>query len=84
LPIMGCMMITIINADTLILRQFSQSTGTAAAVIGTLRFGSGALAGPVLAFFYDSTALPFALMMAVSVLSVGIVHFTLSPAKRGS
>jgi len=82
LPIMGCMMITIINADTLILRQFSQSTGTAAAVIGTLRFSSGALAGPLLAYFYNGTALPFAIMMMVSVFSVGLVHFTLSPARR--
>ena len=42
------------------------------AVNGTLRFGIGALAGPILAVFYDGSALPFALLMVVSVYIVVI------------
>jgi len=36
----------------------------------------------LLVCFYDGTALPFAVMMSASVLSVDAVHFTLSSARR--
>jgi len=75
LPLMGCLMAIIINADTLILQRFAQQTGTATAVIGTLRFGSGALAGPMLAYFYDGSALPFASLILVGVVAIGMVHY---------
>jgi len=75
IPLMGCLMATIINADTEILKEFSQHTGTATAVIGTLRFGSGAIAGPLLALFYTGTALPFALMILSGVILIAVVHF---------
>ncbi len=69
------MLITIINADTLILREFKNNTGSAAAVIGTLRFGSGALAGPTLAFFHDGSALPFSVFILIGIIGIGLVHF---------
>ncbi|CAM3959067.1 Bcr/CflA family efflux MFS transporter [Pseudoalteromonas byunsanensis] len=62
-PLMMSLGIIASNADALILIAFEQHTGTATAVIGTLRFGSGALVGPILAFIEPSTALPFACMM---------------------
>lgn len=78
LPLMGCLMATIINADSLILQQFAQQTGTATAVIGTLRFGSGALAGPMLAYFYNGSAMPFASLILAGIIAIGAVHFGFS------
>lgn len=70
LPVMGSISMIAVNADALVLLEFSSESGTATAVIGTLRFGVGALAGPILAFFYDGSALPFALLMYVCLLAV--------------
>lgn len=75
LPIMGCLMAIIVNADSLILMKFGQQTGTAAAVIGTLRFGSGSLAGPLLSLLFDGTAFPFTLLIFSGVLCIGAIHF---------
>ena len=70
LPLMGSLSMISVNANALILQEFTEHTGTATAVNGTLRFGVGALAGPILAVFYDGSALPFAGLMLVSVLAV--------------
>tara|TARA_B110000908_G_C10204577_1_gene427044 strand:+ start:436 stop:1518 length:1083 start_codon:yes stop_codon:yes gene_type:complete len=70
IPLMGSISMIAVNADSLVLVEFAEQSGTATAVIGTLRFGIGALAGPILAVFYDGTALPFALLMGGSVLVV--------------
>jgi DHA1 family bicyclomycin/chloramphenicol resistance-like MFS transporter len=70
LPLMGSLSMIAVNADALILQEFTHESGTATAVIGTLRFGIGSLAGPILAYFYDGTALPFALLMWCSVIVV--------------
>ncbi|GLX78960.1 Bcr/CflA family drug resistance efflux transporter [Thalassotalea insulae] len=59
-----------VNADALILLEFPQESGTATAVIGVLRFGIGSLAGPILAYFYDGSALPFAMLMWCAMLVV--------------
>ncbi len=75
LPIMGGLMGIIVNADSLILIRFGQQTGTATAVIGTLRFGSGSLAGPLLTLLFDGTAFPFALLIFSGVLCIGAIHF---------
>jgi DHA1 family bicyclomycin/chloramphenicol resistance-like MFS transporter len=58
------------NADSLTLQQFDQNTGTVTAVIGTLRFGSGALAGPLLAFSFDGSVLPISTLFLISALSM--------------
>jgi len=70
LPLMGSISMIAVNSDALVLNEFTQQSGTATAVIGTLRFGIGALAGPILAIFYDGSALPFALVMWLSVIVV--------------
>lgn len=70
LPLMGSLSMISVNANALILQEFAEHAGTATAVNGTLRFGVGALAGPILAVFYDGSALPFAVLMAVAVYIV--------------
>jgi DHA1 family bicyclomycin/chloramphenicol resistance-like MFS transporter len=58
------------NNDALILIQFANQTGTATGVIGTLRFGFGALSGPIMAFFYDGSALPFCYLVLFAVAGI--------------
>jgi len=70
LPLMGSISMVAVNSDALVLTKFPQQSGTATAVIGTLRFGIGALAGPILAYFYDGSAIPFAGLMFASVIVV--------------
>jgi DHA1 family bicyclomycin/chloramphenicol resistance-like MFS transporter len=70
LPLMGSISMIAVNCDALVLTKFPEQSGTATAVIGTLRFGIGALAGPILAYYYDGSALPFAGLMFSSVLLV--------------
>jgi len=70
LPLMGSISMVAVNSDALILMKFAEHSGTASAVIGTFRWGIGALAGPILSYFYDGTALPFASLMFFSVLVV--------------
>lgn len=63
LPLMGSLSIIAANADALVYSRFKQHLGTATAVIGVLRFGVGALAGPILAFFHNGTSIVFASLM---------------------
>ncbi len=70
IPLMGCLGIMSVNADAIVLMKFKKETGTATAVIGTLRFGFGSLAGPLLALFYTGTAVPFSALMLISVVMV--------------
>ena len=70
LPLMGSISMVAVNSDALILTKFPENSGTATAVIGTFRWGIGALAGPILAYFYDGTALPFASLMFFAVFMV--------------
>ncbi|NQZ11672.1 MAG: Bcr/CflA family efflux MFS transporter [Algicola sp.] len=57
------------NNDALILIEFAEQTGTATGVIGTLRFGCGALSGPILALMYDGTAVPFCYLLLFAVVT---------------
>ncbi|NYR11125.1 Bcr/CflA family efflux MFS transporter [Pseudoalteromonas sp. MIP2626] len=77
-PLMMSLGIIASNADSLILMKFEANTGTATAVIGTLRFGSGALVGPLLAILHAKSAVPFSsLMFAAVILTVlvQLVHY---------
>ncbi|TRX53136.1 multidrug effflux MFS transporter [Thalassomonas sp. M1454] len=82
LPVMGSMSLIAVNADALILIQFKQQSGTATAVIGTLRFGIGALAGPILAAFHNGTAMPFTLLMLTAIVLVGLCQYSNITAKH--
>ena len=75
LPLMGSISIIAVNSDALILNALAKQSGTATAVIGILRFGIGALAGPLLALSYDGSALPFAFIMWGSVIFVLCCQF---------
>ncbi len=82
IPLMGSLGIMSVNADAIVLLKFKQETGTATAVIGTLRFGFGATAGPLLAYFYDGSAVPFSMLMLGSILLVGVCQFLQSRLPR--
>lgn len=69
-PLLACLSLVATNSDAITLMKFPENTGTATAVIGTLRFGFGALSGPLLALFYDGTALPFAALMLSGVAGI--------------
>lgn len=71
-PLMGALTLMSTNADAIVLMKFPHNSGTATAVMGTLRFGSGAFAGPLLAYFYTGTAMPFALLMLAGVAGVAV------------
>ncbi len=66
-PLLGSISMVSVNSDALILTKFPKHSGTVTAVIGTVRWGIGALAGPILGFFYNGSALPFSLLMFTSV-----------------
>ncbi|WP_298773964.1 multidrug effflux MFS transporter [uncultured Shewanella sp.] len=67
-PFMGCLWIMSVNADSIVLMKFKKEVGTASAVIGTLKFGSGAFAGPLLALFHSGTAVPFSSLLLSAVI----------------
>ncbi|HSC67131.1 MAG TPA: MFS transporter, partial [Cellvibrio sp.] len=69
-PLMAGLTLVSTNTDALVLMKFPHNSGTATAVMGTLRFGSGAFAGPLLAFFYTGTAMPFSMLMLCGVTGV--------------
>ncbi|AXV65567.1 MULTISPECIES: multidrug effflux MFS transporter [Pseudoalteromonas] len=73
-PLMMSLGIVASNADSLILMQFEEKSGTATAVIGTLRFGSGALVGPILAFIHPQSAVPFSAMMFSALILILLVQ----------
>ena len=56
--LVGCLGVAWVNADALVLIEFPHHAGSASAVIGTMRFGVGALAGPVLAWIDTGTPVP--------------------------
>jgi len=81
-PLMASLSLIATNADAMILMKFPDNSGTATAVIGTLRFGIGALAGPLLALFYNATPLPFAILMLVGVLCIALSQLWQQPFEQ--
>ena len=81
LPLMGSISMVAVNSDALVLTKFPDQSGTATAVIGTLRFGIGALAGPILAYYFDGSAIPFAGLMFSSVILVLLCQIIISYKK---
>jgi DHA1 family bicyclomycin/chloramphenicol resistance-like MFS transporter len=74
-PLMASLGLVATNSDAMVLMRFPQHSGTATAVLGTLRFGSGALAGPLLALAYTGTALPFSVLMLCGVLAITLTQW---------
>lgn len=79
-PLMASLGLIATNADALILMTFPNHSGTATAVIGTLRFGAGAVAGPLLALWPQQNTLPFALLMLGGVLAISLARLFIRPA----
>ncbi|SFC94072.1 multidrug effflux MFS transporter [Pseudoalteromonas denitrificans] len=69
-PLMMSLGVMASNSDSLVLLRFEEKSGTATAVIGTLRFGVGALAGPLLALFWVKNTLPFSTLMLSAVILI--------------
>lgn len=72
--IVGCLGIAAVNADALVLIAFPEQASSAAAVTGTLRFGFGALAGPILAWTYTGTPVPVASLMLATLTSAALLQ----------
>lgn len=70
--IMPCIALISVHSDALIIINFPYNTGAATAVTGTVRYAGGALAGPILAFFYTGTALPLAGLMLAGIVGVAL------------
>lgn len=71
-PLLGCLTMINTNTDAMILLKFPDHSGTASAVTGTLRYATGALAGPVLAVTYTGTPVPFAALMLAGVTGIAL------------
>ena len=76
-PLMGCLTMISTNTDAMIILKFPNHSGTASAVTGTLRYGCGALAGPILALTYTGTSVPFTTLMLTGVLGMGVCQLWL-------
>lgn len=72
--ITGCLGMAWVNADALVVIEFPQQASSASAVIGTLRFGVGSLAGPLLAWTYDGTPRPAAVLIAGCLVLAAILQ----------
>ncbi|WP_133407280.1 multidrug effflux MFS transporter [Parashewanella tropica] len=74
MPFLASLGIVSVSCDALVLMKFHKETGSASAVVGTLRFAFGALAGPILAFFYTGTAMPFSMLVLTTVILIYILQ----------
>jgi DHA1 family bicyclomycin/chloramphenicol resistance-like MFS transporter len=59
----GALGICSVNVDALVVVQFPHQASSASAVTGTLRFGIGSLAGPLLAWLHNDTPLPIGFLL---------------------
>ncbi len=82
MPLMGSLGIISVSCDAIVLLKFKNETGTATAVVGTLRFGCGALAGPILALLYTGTAVPFSAVMLTSIIVIGLIQIIYASSKK--
>ncbi|TWG87070.1 DHA1 family bicyclomycin/chloramphenicol resistance-like MFS transporter [Cupriavidus gilardii J11] len=68
---LGCIMP---NASALALTHQGHRAGTASALLGTLQFGLGTMAGAAVSIWHDGTALPLGVVMAVSGTGALLMH----------
>lgn len=68
---LGCIMP---NASALALTHQGHRAGTASALMGTLQFGMGTLAGAAVSVWHDGTALPLGVVMAISGTGALMLH----------
>ncbi len=82
--ITGSLGIASVNADALVVIEFPQQASSASAVIGTLRFGFGGLAGPLLAWGYDGTPLPVAILTLTCFAGAALLQLLRFLSRRGT
>lgn len=68
---LGCIMP---NASALAMSHQGHRAGTASALLGTLQYGLGTLAGAAVSFWHDGTALPLGVVMAISGTGALLMH----------
>lgn len=77
MPLLGGLGLVTVNNEAILLIKFEKQSGTISAVLGVLKFGAGSLAGPILAIFYDHSALPFSSLLFVSLIMIGVIQWPL-------
>ena len=82
MPLMGGLALVTVNNEATLLIKFEKQTGTISAVLGVLKFGVGSLAGPILAIFYDHSALPFSTLLFISLMIIGVIQWPLLTEKN--
>jgi len=80
----GSLGIAWVNADALVVIEFPKQASSASAVIGTLRFGMGSLAGPLLAWGYDGTPMPAALLILACMGGAMLLQLLRSAMQRAA
>ena len=66
------------NATAGALEFFPHLAGTASAMLGFVRFGTGAIVGALVGYFYDGTALPMAYIIACCVIGSAVAFWFLT------
>jgi DHA1 family bicyclomycin/chloramphenicol resistance-like MFS transporter len=72
------------NATAIGLASQGERAGTAAALMGTLQYSLGTLAGVVMGLWHDGTALPLASAMAGCGVGAWLIYFTLARRHAGT
>ena len=81
--IIGSLGIISVNAESLVLIDFPNQASSASAVTRTLRFGTGALVGPILALLYTGTPVPISSLVLTAVVMAATVQVvTVLKAKK--
>jgi DHA1 family bicyclomycin/chloramphenicol resistance-like MFS transporter len=82
--LVGCLGIANVNTSSLILIAFPKHASSASAVTGTMRFGCGALAGPLLAWIHNDTPQPVAVLLLVAMLGTVLIQLLRSRVMANS
>jgi DHA1 family bicyclomycin/chloramphenicol resistance-like MFS transporter len=68
------------NATALALTPYPRAAGTAASLLGSMRFAFGGIAGPLVGLFGSKSAMPLAIVMC----GLGVLAFTTSLGNRNT
>ncbi len=70
------------NATALALAPQGRNAGSASALLGTIQFLAGGIAGALVSALYDSTPVPMGLVIAACGMGAGAAHFLLARRAR--
>ncbi|MFY0407401.1 Bcr/CflA family drug resistance efflux transporter, partial [Solicola sp. PLA-1-18] len=81
--VMAAVSLAMPNTPALALSRHGEVAGTAAALLGTVQFGVGALVAPLVGAFGEGTAVPMAaVILAVTALGAVLTWAVVRPATR--